>query len=52
MKVLIAEDDRLSREILVRVLENAHYTPQVVTDGKAALAALLDTDGPLIALLD
>jgi CheY-like chemotaxis protein len=52
MKVLIAEDDRLSREILVRVLENAHYTPQVVTDGNAALAALLDADGPLIALLD
>jgi CheY-like chemotaxis protein len=52
MKVLIAEDDRISREILVRVLENAHYTPLVVTDGSSALAALCDADGPLIALLD
>jgi len=52
MKVLIAEDDRVSREILVRALVNAHYTPQVVADGNAALAALLAADGPRIALLD
>ncbi len=52
MKVLIAEDDRVSREILLRALSNARYTPQVVADGNAALAALLDADGPLIALLD
>ncbi len=52
MKVLIAEDDRVSREILIRTLENARYTVQVVTDGRAALAALLDADGPLLALID
>lgn len=52
MKVLVAEDDRVSREILIRVLENARYTIQVVTDGRAALAALLDADGPLVALID
>ncbi len=52
MKVLIAEDDRISREILFRALENAHYQPVVVSDGNAALAALLEADGPLIALLD
>lgn len=52
MKVLIAEDDRVSREILVRALENAHYEALVVADGSAALAALLDADGPLIALID
>ncbi len=52
MKVLIAEDDRISREILDRALENAHYETLAVTDGSAALASLLDADGPLIALLD
>ncbi|MFT3831278.1 MAG: response regulator transcription factor [Opitutaceae bacterium] len=52
MKVLIAEDDRVSREVLVRVLAGAHHETVVVGDGKAALAALLDADGPLIALID
>lgn len=52
MKVLIAEDDRVSREVLVRVLAGAHHETVVVADGKAALAALLDADGPLIALID
>ena len=52
MKVLIAEDDRISREILVRVLEKAHYPIEIVANGSAALDALLKTEGPLIALLD
>ena len=52
MKVLIAEDDRISLEILVRVLEKAHYSTQVVANGSAALAALMEAEGPLIALLD
>ena len=52
MKVLIAEDDRVSREILVRALEKAHYSIQIVANGSAALAALLEADAPLIALLD
>lgn len=52
MKVLIAEDDRVSREILVKVLEKSHHDLQVVADGAAALSALLDTNGPLVALLD
>ncbi len=52
MKILIAEDDRVSREILVRALEKAHHNIQIVTDGSAALAALAESEGPLIALLD
>jgi CheY-like chemotaxis protein len=52
MKVLIAEDDRATREILVRVLENAHHDIQIVADGSAALDALLASEGPLVALLD
>lgn len=52
MKVLIAEDERTTREILVRVLEKAHHDVQVVADGAAALEALLAAEGPLIALLD
>jgi CheY-like chemotaxis protein len=52
MKVLIAEDDRISLEILVRVLEKAHYSTQVVANGADALAALMGADGPRIALLD
>ncbi|MBK8476452.1 MAG: response regulator transcription factor [Opitutaceae bacterium] len=52
MKILIAEDDRVSREILVRALETAHHNIQIVTDGSAALAALVESEGPLIALLD
>ena len=52
MKVLIAEDDRVSREVLVRVLAGAHHETVVVADGRAALAALLEADGPLIALID
>lgn len=52
MKVLIAEDDRVSREILVRALEKAHHNIQIVADGTAALAAMQQADSPLIALLD
>ena len=52
MKVLIAEDDRVSREVLSRALENAGYEPVAVTNGNDALAALLGSEGPLIALLD
>ena len=51
MKVLIAEDDRVSREILVRALEKAHHSIQIVADGSAALAAMQEADGPLIARL-
>lgn len=52
MKVLIAEDDRGSRELLVRALESAHFSVQAVPDGTAALAMLLGAEGPCIALLD
>jgi CheY-like chemotaxis protein len=52
MKVLIAEDDRVSREVLARVLGKVHHDTVVVGDGAAALEALLGVEGPLIALID
>lgn len=52
MKVLIAEDHPVTRRILLKTLESAHYTVELVEDGSAALSALQVPDAPTIALLD
>src|SRR5688500_5472798 len=52
MRVLIADDELVSRELLESYLENWGYTPVGVDHGKEALAALTSTDPPLIAILD
>lgn len=52
MKILIAEDDLLSRMMLEKSLERAGYEVIAVDDGLRALSAL-DTDNPpRLALLD
>jgi diguanylate cyclase (GGDEF)-like protein len=52
VKILIADDDALSRRLLERILERASYSVTSVADGRAALAALRLPDAPRLALLD
>ena len=48
--VLVADDDRLMREVVAAALEGRDL--QVVTDGDAAWAALQASNAPRIAVLD
>lgn len=52
MKILIAEDDPVSATLLSTLLTQWEY--QVITkqDGNEALSALVDEDGPHLAILD
>src|SRR5262249_30299430 len=52
MRVLIAEDDPVSRRILQARLIDWNYEVVAVSDGIQALEALLQEDSPRIALLD
>ncbi len=52
MRILIAEDDRVSRILLERTLSRWGFEPVVCTDGKEALAMLQLPDAPDLALLD
>jgi diguanylate cyclase (GGDEF)-like protein len=52
MRILIAEDDRVSQLVLRKTLQVWGYDAVVVDNGEAALTALLDPDGPQIAVLD
>jgi len=52
MKVLVAEDDALSRVLLERALQKAGYEVLVVENGGRALAELKKADSPRLALLD
>lgn len=51
-KVLIADDDRITRRMLEVILGEWDYEPVVVRDGLAAWEVLQQADGPRIALLD
>jgi diguanylate cyclase (GGDEF)-like protein len=51
-KILIADDDKLSRRILQTTLEKASYEVIAVEDGNAAARILSQQDGPRLALLD
>ena len=51
-KVLIADDDALSRRMLKSTLERAGYEVVVVSDGTEASEALCEQQGPRLALLD
>ena len=46
MKVLVAEDDTLSRVLLERTLQNAGYEVTSVDNGERALNELLKEDSP------
>jgi len=52
MRVLIAEDDPVSRRIAEVTLRNWKYEVVPVPDGNQALAALCSDDPPRLALLD
>jgi len=52
MKILVAEDDALSRTLLERTLQRVGYDVIAVADGAAALAELSKQDPPRLALLD
>ena len=52
MRVLIAEDDPVSRRILERLLRKWGYEVLVTTDGDEAWVALQSAEAPDLALLD
>ena len=52
MKILVADDDALTRRLLQEILEQAGYEVIAVEDGRAALECLSHKDGPRLALLD
>ncbi len=52
MKILLAEDDALSRTLLQRTLQRAGYEVAAVEDGRQALVELSKEDPPRLALLD
>lgn len=52
MRILLAEDDRVFRVMLHRVLVNWGYDPDVVVDGEQAWNVLASKGGPQLAILD
>ena len=52
MKILIAEDEPISRLLIEKTLRAAGYDVTAVADGAAALQALCAADGPKLAVLD
>jgi diguanylate cyclase (GGDEF)-like protein len=52
MRILIADDDPVSRRLLEGTLVRVGHSVTAVSDGTAALKALLAPDGPRFAILD
>jgi diguanylate cyclase (GGDEF)-like protein len=52
VRILIADDDALSRGLLQKTLERADYEVTTVADGRHAVESLSQPDGPRLALLD
>ena len=52
MQVLIAEDDRVTGEILARTLRRWNHDATLVADGREAWAFLSATTAPTLAILD
>ena len=52
MKVLIADDDPVSRLVVERYLNKWEYDVEAVADGTAAHRTLMADDGPRLAVLD
>jgi diguanylate cyclase (GGDEF)-like protein len=52
VKILIADDEALSRRLLEKTLERAGYEVTAVEDGRLAVERLSQPDGPRLALLD
>ena len=49
-RILIADDDALTRRLLEKTLESSGYEVVVVEDGRKALECLSRADGPRLAL--
>ena len=52
MRILIADDEAVSRRMLEKTLERAGYEVTAVSDGRQAAEELCRPDGPRLALLD
>jgi two-component system cell cycle response regulator len=52
VKILIADDDSISRRLLERTLQHSGYDVVTAEDGRQAAAELSKTDGPRLALID
>lgn len=52
MKILVADDEPISRRILEKMLNRAGYEVIAVGNGRAAVEQLLSAGGPRLALLD
>jgi two-component system cell cycle response regulator len=52
MRILVAEDDAISRTLLERTLQRAGYAVISVENGAQAIAELIKPDAPRLALLD
>jgi two-component system, cell cycle response regulator len=52
MKILVADDDRISRRLMERTLQRSGYEVITVEDGLQAAQELSKADGPRLALID
>ncbi len=52
MKILVADDDQLSRSLMRKMLLQSGYDVVTAKDGAEAVAIMLDEAGPRMALLD
>jgi diguanylate cyclase (GGDEF)-like protein len=52
MRVLIADDDAVSRRLLQALAEKSGFDVALVTNGEDALRSLSEADGPQLAILD
>ncbi len=52
MRILIADDEPVSRRLVQKTLERAGYEVLAVANGRLAAESLLSADGPRLALLD
>jgi diguanylate cyclase (GGDEF)-like protein len=52
MKIILADDDPISRRLVQRVLESAGYNVLSTKDGRHALELLRSEQGPCLAILD
>ena len=52
MRILVADDDAVSRRMMERILRRAGYDVVLAEDGREALERLVSPDAPRLALLD